>query len=86
MCRYNIPILYIEWMENCESHEVGPFWSISPNGSGAMLGQSWVSYVVQPKGDPWNEKVIYIPTRYHYIIAKNDISYDDGTRSMAFLG
>lgn len=62
------PGLYISWHdEACEMHEIGPFWSISPDGTGIVIGQKWVAYSVQqPSGGYRRISVPYI----HSIFAR----------------
>jgi len=75
MIRRILPVLYITWIENGKEHEAGPFWTISPSGCDVSTTRSWFAYEVQTKSRMFTH--IIIPTRYHTIVAKNDISYDD---------
>lgn len=43
--------MYIFWNKDGERHEAGPFYSISPDGSGFPICQKWTAYIVQhPNG------------------------------------
>lgn len=37
----------ISWLEDGKKREVGPFWTISPDGSGSVIRQNWTAYNVQ---------------------------------------
>lgn len=43
----NSPKLYIRVFENGESKSFGPFWTICPDGCGAIIGQDWIAFRVQ---------------------------------------
>lgn len=65
-----LPVLYIKWKENGEDQNVGPFYTISPDGNGFSIGQNWMAYRVQTQVEKF-ERII-IPTAYHFIVAKCD--------------
>lgn len=62
------PILYIEWKEDDKPCCFGPFYTISPDGSGQSINQGWMAYQVQTAD--FEFKRIIIPTKYHTIVAK----------------
>ena len=62
-------MLYICWKEKYIKHCAGPFWTVSPDGSGEVIGQDWRAYQVQTENH--NFKRIIIPVKYHFIYSKN---------------
>ena len=58
-------MVYISYFENLEKHILGPYLTISPNGQGAAIGDTWTQYEVQtPSGEFYN---IAVPHQYHSI-------------------
>ena len=41
------PRLYISYYDKGEYYEEGPFYTVTPDGSGAALGENWSAYSVQ---------------------------------------
>lgn len=39
--------IYISWYEAGQKHETGPFWTLSPDGTGIVIQQNWIAYNVQ---------------------------------------
>ena len=62
-------MLYICWKEKNIKHCAGPFWTVSPDGSGEVIGQDWRAYQVQTENH--NFKRIITPVKYHFIYSKN---------------
>lgn len=61
----NTPKLYVNYFENLEPHKLGPFFTVSPDGCGASIGQDWCALSVQL---PSTEFVrISVPTRHYSI-------------------
>lgn len=67
MIARNEPMVYIRWTEDGETHCIGSFYSIAPDGDGRCAGQNWTAYQVYTKGLKF-ERVI-VPTKYHTITA-----------------
>lgn len=62
------PKLFIEYMKNGERIRYGPYWTISPDGCGAVIGQNWFAYSVQTAQRQFVR--IIVPTRYHTFLSE----------------
>ena len=59
--------IFIHWHDGMEDHEIGPFLTLSPDGNGFLVGQSWIAYMAQnPNGE---FERITVP-KYHFIFVK----------------
>lgn len=41
------PRIYISCYDSGEYYEEGPFYTVTPDGSGAVIGENWSAYEVQ---------------------------------------
>ena len=59
------PRIYISYMDSGEDIRLGPFFSVSPDGRGDVIGQDWTAYKVVDENANWRR--IIIPKKYHSI-------------------
>lgn len=63
------PKLFITYEQGGETIKRGPYWTITPDGNGAAIGEEWTAYSVQP--EPAVFRRLIIPTKYHTIITRD---------------